>query len=221
MLAPWALAEGSGRARLAPALAAAVALAFLAERIAGWPSAGESAARAVAAAGAELRLYADGRLWRPWQPWSASLLADGWWGLAAALWALLAPAAALERAHGAAALALLAVVLGALGSAAFLAAGAGPLDGPGCDPLALGLAAAAAAALPGARLRWGVAWYAVVAVGWRELASSPLALGAALLLGQAAAHAIAAGRPAFPVLLALALCAAAGALGGRLLALRR
>jgi hypothetical protein len=221
MLAPWALVDAPGRARLAPALAVLVGGAFLAERLAAWHAAGDSGTRLLAAAGAALRLYGDDRLWHPWQPWSAALLADGWWGLVAALWTLLVPAAALERSHGPAVLAALAAVLAALGSAAYLASGAGPLDGPGCDPLALGLAAAAAAALPGERLRWGVAWYAVVAVGWRELARTPLALGAALLLGQAAAHAVAAGRPLFPVLLALALCGAAGSLAGRLLAARR
>jgi hypothetical protein len=221
MLAPWAVADPGGRARLAPALAAALAVVFLLERLAAWHLPGEQGELAIAGLGALLRLHTDEHLWRPWQPWSAALFAHGWAGLALAQWTLLVPGAALERAHGPAALALLTTLLAALGAAPFLALGSGPLDGPGSDPLLLGLAAAAAAGLPGVRLRWGVAWYALVAVGWRELAATTMAGGLAACAVLAVLHALMTQLPPVPALSALALCAGCGLLGGRLLSIRR
>lgn len=217
------LVEGVVRvapARLAPALAALVAAIFLVERLAGLDLLGERAARLAADLGAAARLYHDGALWGFWQPWSAALLADGWWGLAAIAWALLVPGRALERAYGAAALALLALMAAAAGSLVHLALAGAVASQPGCDPLGLGLAAAATAALPGARLRWGVAWYAVLSLGWRPLWAMPLAAGAGLYLLQAGLHALAGGDPLAGAAGLLA-AAAAGIAGGMALAHRR
>jgi membrane associated rhomboid family serine protease len=179
--------DGVEPSRRPPVAAIAiVALALLAcalERLAGWSLAhhgplGERAAREIVGAAASARLYAEPELFAPWQPWSATLVAAGWWQALMASGAVLFVGAALEAELGALALASTALALSPLAAAgALLSGGEAGLSGLACALFGMALAR-----WPRARVSWGFSYYAVVEVGHVRLFRTGLADVAALYL---------------------------------------
>jgi hypothetical protein len=109
-------------------------------------------------------LYGDPALFEVWQLWSHLLVHPTWWMLAIEIVLMLVIGRALERVLG------MALFLAAIGCLAPLAGVLLVLVGPnpvfaGGLPLMAGLIALTVGRLPGVAVRWGVVWWAVVAVG--------------------------------------------------------
>lgn len=156
-------------------------------------------------------LYADPALFSPWQPWTATLVGNGWTFLLADLAVMLVIGRAAERLGGSAALAAGLLAAAALAGLTFCAvARDGQLTGSA--PLALGAIGLAWALLPAGRVRFGIAWWAVVAAGVRPLLAVPLHTVA---LGYLAMHALLSpGRLHLEVLLVDTAALLAGFLAG-------
>jgi hypothetical protein len=115
-------------------------------------------------------LYADPALFAPWQPWTSTLVGNGWTFLLADLAVMLVIGRAAERLGGSLALATALFAAAALAGLAFcVSAQAGVFTGSA--PLALGAIGLVWAMLPSGRVRVGFAWWAVVAVGVRPLSA--------------------------------------------------
>lgn len=223
LLAPLAVEVPAGagpwRPRLARACAALVVVVFLAERLAAAGAFPEWLTRSVLLAGAQARLYADPALFLPHQLWTATVMQSGWWELAAVVWGLLVPVAALERRCGPLVLAAVLLALAPLVSAGHLALPS-PLAEPGGDGIILGLMAVGGVVLPGARIRWGVGWWLVAVAGFRALPATvswsgallAFALQASLCQGYQGSNALA---EALASIAALLLGSAAGLLIAR------
>lgn len=118
-------------------------------------------------------LYADPALFAPWQPWTSTLVGNGWIFLLADLAVMLVIGRAGERLAGSMALATALFAAAALAGLAFcVSARTGVFTGSA--PLALGAIGLVWAMLPAGRARFGIAWWAVVAVGVRPLLAVPL-----------------------------------------------
>jgi hypothetical protein len=156
-------------------------------------------------------LYADPALFSPWQPWTATLVGNGWTFLLADLAVMLVIGRAAERLGGSASLAAGLLAAAALAGLLFCAvARDGQLTGSA--PLALGAIGLAWALLPAGRVRFGLAWWAVVAAGLRPLVAVPLHTVA---LGYLALHALLSPeRPHLEVLLVDTAALLAGFLAG-------
>jgi membrane associated rhomboid family serine protease len=118
-------------------------------------------------------LYGDPALFDLWQLWSHLVVHPAWWLLALEIVLMLVIGRALERLLGTA------LFLAAIGCLAPLAGVLMVLAGPqpvfaGGLPLMVGLLGLAIGRLPGASVRWGVVWWAVVAVGHWPLFRMPL-----------------------------------------------
>lgn len=118
-------------------------------------------------------LYGDPALFEVWQLWSHLLVHPSWWQLAIEVVLMVVVGRTLERVLGTA------LFLATLGCLAPLAGVSMVLIGPqpvfaGGLPLMAGLIALAIGRLPGAAVRWGVVWWAVVAVGRWPLFLLPL-----------------------------------------------
>ncbi len=129
-------------------------------------------------------LYADPALFAPWQPWTATLVGNGWIFLLADVAVLLVIGRAGERLAGSMALATALFAAAALAGLAFcVTARTGVFTGSA--PLALGAIGLVWALLPAGRVRIGFAWWAVVAAGVRPLFALPLH---SVALGYLALH---------------------------------
>ncbi len=118
-------------------------------------------------------LYADPALFAPWQPWTSTLVGNGWLFLLADLSVMLVVGRAAERLAGSMAMATALFAAAALAGLAFCAtARTGVFIGSA--PLVLGAIGLVWAMLPAGRVRFGIAWWAVVAVGVRPLIAVPL-----------------------------------------------
>lgn len=156
-------------------------------------------------------LYADPALFAPWQPWTATLVGNGWAFLLADLGVMVVVGRAAERLGGSLSLTASLLAAAALAGLAFCAtARVGVLTGSA--PLALGAIGMVWALLPAGRVRFGIAWWAVVVAGVRPLLALPLHTVA---LGYLALHVwLAPGHHHLEVLLADAAALLAGFLGG-------
>lgn len=118
-------------------------------------------------------LYGDPELFDLWQVWSHLLIHLQWWQLAVEVVVMLVIGRALERTLGSALFAALIGCLGPLGGVVMVLLAGVPVY-VGAMPLMLGLLGVALGRMPGAMTRWGIAWWAIVAVGWWPLFRLPL-----------------------------------------------
>jgi membrane associated rhomboid family serine protease len=127
-------------------------------------------------------LYGDPALFDLWQVWSHLLVHLHWWQLAVEVVLMLVIGRALERTLGSALFAAVIGCLGPLGGVVMVLLVGVPVY-VGAMPLMLGLLGVILGRLPGAMTRWGIAWWAIVAVGWWPLFRMPLhTLGFLLLV---------------------------------------
>jgi membrane associated rhomboid family serine protease len=179
--------EGVAPSRRPPVAALTiVALALSAcalERLAGWSLAhhgplGERLSRELVGAAASARLYPEHELFAPWQPWTASLIAAGWWQTLLAGGVVAFVGGSLEAELGGLALVSAALALAPLAAVGSLLSG----GEVGLSGLACALLGMALARRPHARVRWGFSYYAIVEVGHVPLFRTGLADIAALYL---------------------------------------
>jgi hypothetical protein len=143
---------------------------------------GDEAFRVTTYAAAAWSFYPDHALFAPWQLWTWVLVNNAWLPVLVGLVLFVVAGRAVERRIGSGAFA------GALALLAPLVAGAvaiaGPLAGPLCgvDGLALGVLGLAWALFPEGRVRFGLVYWVVVAVGYRPLFRLPLRWLAALAI---------------------------------------
>lgn len=118
-------------------------------------------------------LYGDPALFDLWQLWSHLLVHPHWWLLAVEITLMLVLGRALERVMGSALFAAVLACLGPLGGVAMVLLAQESVHA-GALPLMLGLVGLVLGRLPGATTCWGVAWWAVVAVGYWPLFRLPM-----------------------------------------------
>lgn len=109
-------------------------------------------------------LYGDPALFEVWQLWSHLVVHPSWWLLAGEIVLMLVIGRALERTLGTALFLAAIGCLAPLGGVLMVLAGPQPVFAGGL-PMMAGLIGLALGRLPGAMVRWGVVWWAVVAVG--------------------------------------------------------
>lgn len=118
-------------------------------------------------------LYGDPALFDVWQLWSHLVVHPSWWLLAGEIVLMLVIGRALERILGTALFLAAIGCLAPLGGVLMVLAGPQPVFAGGL-PMMAGLIGLALGRLPGAMVRWGVVWWAVVAVGHWPLFRMPL-----------------------------------------------
>ena len=118
-------------------------------------------------------LYGDPALFDLWQLWSHVVVHPSWWLLAIELVLMLVIGRALERILGTALFLAAIGCLAPLGGVLMVLVGPQPLYVGGL-PLMVGLLGLACGRLPGAAVRWGVVWWAIIAVGQWPLFRMPL-----------------------------------------------
>lgn len=150
---------------------------------------GNDAFRIATYAAATWSFYSDPALFAPWQLWSWILVNNAWLPALVNLVLFVVAGRAVERRLGGVAF------VGALVLLAPLVAGAAALSGPhphagsdigpalcGIDGLTLGVLGLAWALFPEGRVRFGLVYWVVVAVGYRPLFRLPLRWLAALAI---------------------------------------
>ncbi len=167
-----------------------------------WGLVGDPFFRVVSFTTSSWSLYADVALFAPWQLWSYILVNDGWVLPILDLVLLAVAGRAVERGIGSLSflgavltLAPLAGVIQLLlsgrdeGLAAGVSLASPGLPVTGADGLVAGVLGMAWALYPQARMRWGVAYFAVVALGYLPLFRLALPwIALAFLLACGAAH---------------------------------
>ncbi len=118
-------------------------------------------------------LYGDPALFDLWQLWSHVVVHPTWWLLAVELVLMVVIGRALERMLGTALFLAAIGCLAPLGGVLMVLVGPQPLYAGGLSLMA-GLLGLACGRLPGAAVRWGVVWWAIVAVGQWPLFRMPL-----------------------------------------------
>ena len=147
---------------------------------------GEEALRVVTYASASWKLYTDPELFEPWQLVSYTLLHEGWLHLLVNVLLIAVLGRAVERWVGPLACAGAMLTLTCLAAVLVLLAGAFAHSHGvvvGANGLVMGLIGMAATLFPGSRVRWGLAYYLVLVVGYVPLfrtSARTLALGYAL-----------------------------------------
>lgn len=122
---------------------------------------------------ASLSLYGDPALFDLWQLWSHVFIHYHWWLLAAEIVVMLVIGRALERVMGSALFAAVLVCLGPLGGVLMVLFGHQATYVGGL-PFVLGLMGVILGRLPGAMISWGLAWWAIIAVGYWPLFRQPV-----------------------------------------------
>jgi hypothetical protein len=143
---------------------------------------GDQAFRVATYAAAAWSFYPDPALFAPWQLWSWGLVNDAWLPVLVNLVLFVVAGRAVERRLGGVAF------VGALALLAPLVAGVAAVAGPhggmlrGVHGLSLGALGLAWALFPEGRVRVGLVYWVVVAVGYRPLFRLPLRWLAALAI---------------------------------------
>jgi membrane associated rhomboid family serine protease len=118
-------------------------------------------------------LYGDPVLFDLWQLWSHLLIHYHWWLLAVEIVVMLVIGRALERVMGSALFAAVLACLGPLGGVLMVLFGHEATYVGGL-PLMLGLIGVTLGRLPSAMISWGLAWWAIIAVGYWPLFRQPV-----------------------------------------------
>jgi membrane associated rhomboid family serine protease len=126
-------------------------------------------------------LYGDPVLFDLWQLWSHLLIHYHWWLLAVEIVVMLVVGRALERVMGSSLFAAVLACLGPLGGVLMVLFGHESTYVGGL-PLMLGLIGVMLGRLPGAMISWGIAWWAIIAVGYWPLFRQPVHMLMFLLL---------------------------------------
>ena len=147
-------------------------------------------------------LYGDPVLFDLWQLWSHLFVHSQWWILMTEILVMLVIGRALERTLGSALFAAVLVGLGPLGGVLMVLISHQPVYVGGL-PFMLGLIGLTMGRMPGAVMQWGIAWWAIVAVGYWRLFRLPVHIMAFLPLILSAVSAQE--NPAINVLVGLLL----------------
>ena len=118
-------------------------------------------------------LYGDPALFDLWQLWSHLFVHSHWWILMAEILVMLVIGRALERTLGSALFVAVLVCLGPLGGVLMVLL-SHQLVYVGGLPFMLGLIGLTMGRMPGAVMQWGIAWWAIVAVGYWRLFRLPV-----------------------------------------------
>ena len=118
-------------------------------------------------------LYGDPVLFELWQLWSHLFIHYHWWLLAVEIVVMLVVGRALERVMGSALFAAVLVCIGPLGGVLMVLFGHEATYVGGL-PFMLGLMGVILGRLPGAMIAWGLAWWAIIAVGYWPLFRQPV-----------------------------------------------
>ena len=127
-------------------------------------------------------LYGDPILFDLWQLWSHLLVHSQWWILLVEIMVMLVVGRALERTIGSGLFVAVLACLGPLGGVLMVLFGQ-QTDYVGGLPLMLGLIGLTLGRLPGAVMQWGIAWWAIIAVGYWQTFRLPVHAMLFLLLG--------------------------------------
>jgi membrane associated rhomboid family serine protease len=134
-----------------------------------WGLIDEQTFRALTYATTVWSLYPEPGLFAPWQLWTYALIHDGWLELALNLVILALAGRVVERWIGSAAFIGAVLTLAPLAAVIHLLVERDDAVLTGADGLAMGVMGMALALFPKARVQWGLAYYAVVVVGWLPL----------------------------------------------------
>jgi membrane associated rhomboid family serine protease len=118
-------------------------------------------------------LYGDPMLFDIWQLWSHLFVHSHWWILMAEMLVMLVIGRALERTMGSALFAAVLACLGPLGGVLMVLFGHQQIYVGGL-PFMLGLIGLTMGRFPGAVMQWGIAWWAIIAVGYWRLFRLPV-----------------------------------------------
>jgi membrane associated rhomboid family serine protease len=135
-----------------------------------WGLVSDHAFRVVTFTSSSWSLYSDPALFNPWQLWSYALVHDGWVAAVLNLLVLAVVGRAVERWIGALSFLGATLTLAPLAAVIhLLLAGRDDTVLTGADGLAAGVLGMAWALFPHAKVRWGMAYFAVVALGYVPL----------------------------------------------------
>lgn len=134
-----------------------------------WGLIDEHTFRAVTYATTVWSLYPEPGLFAPWQLWTYVFVHDGWIELALVVTMLALAGRTVERWLGSAAYLGALVTLAPLVAVLHLLVGHDDEVLTGADGLAMGVLGLAWALFPAARVRWGLAYFAVIVLGYQPL----------------------------------------------------